>query len=75
MITQVTISDITGQTPFDVYICQSDGTGCIWISRIDSAPYTFNIPKPYDVYNSYMLKIIDNVGCVVTGVELVTICD
>jgi len=74
MITEVTITNITGQTPYDVYICQSDGTGCIYIARISSVPYTFNIPKPYDVYDSYMLKIIDNINCVTTGVKSVTIC-
>jgi hypothetical protein len=74
MITQVTITNITGQTPYDVYICQSGGTGCIYIATISSVPYIFNIPKPYDVYDSYMLKIIDNINCVATGVESVTIC-
>ena len=75
MITEVTITNITGQTPYDIYICQPDGTGCIYIARISSVPYTFNIPKPYDVYDSYMLKIIDNINCVATGVESVTICE
>jgi hypothetical protein len=74
MITQVTITNITGQTPYDIYICQPNGSDCVYISRINSVPYTFNIPKPYDVYSSYMLKIIDNINCVITGVESVTAC-
>jgi len=74
MTTQVTITNRTGQTPYDIYICQSGGTGCLYIATINSTPYIFNIPKPYDVYNSYMLKVIDNKGCVITGVQSVSIC-
>ena len=60
MITQVTITNITGQTPYDIYICQSGGTGCFYMATINNTPYIFNIPEPYNNYNSYMLKVIDN---------------
>lgn len=73
-MTEVTITNITGQSPYDIYICQSNGSGCFYISTITSTFYVFNIPPPYDTYNSYMLKIIDNRGCVITGVENVTTC-
>jgi hypothetical protein len=74
MLTQVLINNITGQPPYDVYICQPDGTGCIYISRINSSPYLFEIPVPYDIYDSYMLKIIDSNNCVISGVENVVEC-
>lgn len=74
MLTQVLINNITGQPPYDVYICQPDGTGCIYISRINSSPYLFEIPAPYDIYDSYMLKIIDGNNCVISGVENVEEC-
>jgi hypothetical protein len=48
MALQVTINDITGQTPFDIYICQSDGTGCFYMATISTTPYVFDIPPPYD---------------------------
>lgn len=74
MAIQVTISDITGQTPYDIYICQSGGTGCFYMATISFVPYIFDIPAPYDNLSSYMLKIIDNKGCVITGVQPVTTC-
>ena len=74
MVTQVTITNITGQSPYDIYICQPDGSGCFYISTITSTPYVFNIPEPYNTYSSYMLKIIDNRECVITGVQSVTSC-
>lgn len=65
----VTINSVTGQTPYDVYICQNDGSGCFYIARTSTIPYNFEIPAPYDNANSYMLKIVDADGCVITGVE------
>ena len=66
---QVTINSVTGTSPYDVYICQSDGTGCFYITRTSTIPYVFDIPTPYDNATSYMLKIVDANNCVITGVE------
>ena len=69
MAVQVTINGITGQSPFDIYICQSDGTGCFYMTTISTTTYVFDIPSPQDTSLSYMLKVIDNNNCVVTGIE------
>jgi hypothetical protein len=74
MAIQVTINDITGATPYDIYICQGDGTGCFYMATIPTVPYVFDIPSPYDSSTQYMLKVIDNNGCVITGIEDVVIC-
>lgn len=71
MSIQVNINSITGQTPFDIYICQSDGFDCFYMETITSAPYSFFIPSPYDKSYSYMLKIIDDNGCIITGVTTI----
>jgi hypothetical protein len=67
MAIQVTIENITGQTPYDIYICQTGGTGCFYMTTISSVPYSFDIPSPYDTSLAYMVKIIDNNGCVISG--------
>lgn len=71
MAVQVTISSITGSTPYDIYICQSAGTQCFYITTVSQAQidstYIFDIPTPYDTSSSYMLKIIDNNGCIISG--------
>ena len=74
MSVQLTINSITGQSPYDVYVCQSGGIGCFYIATITSVPYTFTIPAPFDNYSSYRLKIVDNQGCVITAEEPVTTC-
>jgi hypothetical protein len=63
MAVQVTIDNITGQTPYDIYICQSDGTGCFYITTTSTIPYVFDIPAPNDTSLSYMLKVKDGQGC------------
>ena len=71
MAVQVTINSITGQSPYDIYICQSGGTNCFYITTISSAPYIFDIPAPYNTSSSYMLKIIDTNNCVISGTTTV----
>lgn len=68
MAVQVTINNITGSSPYDVYICQPNGTGCFYISTITTLPYVFDIPEPYNTSTSYLLKVIDSNNCVITGI-------
>lgn len=68
MAVQVTINSITGSSPYDVYICQSNGTGCFYISTITTLPYVFDIPEPYNTSTSYLLKVIDSNNCVISGI-------
>jgi hypothetical protein len=69
MAVQVTINSIVGTQPYQVYICQPGNTGCFYIDEINNGdvPYVFDIPAPYDNANSYLLKIIDNFGCIISG--------
>jgi hypothetical protein len=70
---QTTINTLSGTSPFDVYICQFNLTGCFYIDTITSGdiPYTFIIPAPYDTAESYCVKIIDDLGCVISGCSVV----
>jgi hypothetical protein len=68
---QVTITDITGTTPFNIYVCDNPITSCVYINTITSGDlpnYVFNVPDVMTSMSSYTLKIIDNVGCVSTEV-------
>ena len=71
MAVQVTINGITGQSPYDVYICQSNGTGCFYISTTSVIPYVFDIPAPYNNSAAYMLKVIDSNNCIISGTTIV----
>ncbi len=71
MSINVNISSIVGTSPFDIYICQTGGTGCFYINTIETTSYSFDIPQPYDTNTSYMLKIIDNNNCIISGITTV----
>lgn len=73
MEVQVTINNITGQTPFDIYVCQVDGSGCFYVSTItnSSFPYVFDIPSPYNSSPNYMIKAIDANNCIISGTSAV----
>jgi hypothetical protein len=65
MIVEVTIENITGATPFDVYICDNTLNNCIYISTITTTPFTFEIPEPFNVMSQYNLRIIDGNNCII----------
>jgi hypothetical protein len=44
------------------------------MTTISSVPYIFDIPSPYNTSDAYMLKIIDNNGCVISGISNVIPC-
>ena len=69
MTIQVTISSIVGTSPYDLYVCQVDGTDCFYIDRLTSEqlPYVFDIPAPYNNSESYLFKVVDDYGSISTG--------
>lgn len=69
---EVTINGITGQSPYDVYVCQPNGSGCFYISTITTLPYVFEIPEPYNSSSSYMIKAIDSNNCIISGTSVVS---
>jgi hypothetical protein len=66
MTTEVTINDITGATPFDVYICDTSQITCVYITTITTTPFVFNIPVLLEGQPSYVLKIVDDNNCIIT---------
>ena len=68
MPTDITINDISGQTPFDVYVCDTGYTTCIYVSTIASGdlPYVFEIPQVYSSLTEFIVKVVDKNKCVVT---------
>jgi hypothetical protein len=74
MPTSVTVNNITGTTPFEVYLCLTGGTPCYYINKIDSAeiPYDFIVPIPLQDLGGYCIRIVDADGCIITECFTVT---
>jgi hypothetical protein len=67
MPTTITINNISGTTPYDIYVCDSSEITCIYIETINTGnlPTNINVPSVMEGQSSYVLKIIDNNNCVV----------
>jgi hypothetical protein len=60
----LTINDITGSSPFNVYLCDNPITLCVYVDTISTLPYSFTIPDVLVSQNDYTLKVMDNNGCI-----------
>jgi hypothetical protein len=67
MPTQITISSLSGLSPFDVYTCDTEYTNCIYISTITSGqvPYSFDLPFIQEGTVEIGLKVVDTNGCII----------
>ena len=67
----VTINTITsGTSPFDSWVCDTCYGTCQYINTITTTPYSFTLPPVYETYLSYVVKLIDNNGCVYCNTEI-----
>jgi hypothetical protein len=65
MPTDITINNITGLAPFDIYLCDNPITTCIYIDTISSTPYIFEIPSIMSSQTDFNLKIVDDNSCTI----------
>lgn len=64
---QISIPNLTGNSPYDLYVCDTTLTACTFQVTFANTPYVFDLPAPYDTYSEFCLKIIDNDGCWITA--------
>jgi hypothetical protein len=72
MSLQVNIESVQGVSPYNVYLCNPDGTGCFYINTIETDPYSFIIPPPKNNLNEYMLVLKDANSRIISGTTFVT---
>lgn len=74
MPTDITIIDITGQTPYDVYLCDDPITTCVYIDTITTGdiPYTFSVPVIFQSLSTLNLKVVDDDDCETGGLVFQT---
>ena len=67
MSTQITITSITGIPSYDVYVCDTGYTTCIYVSTINSGnlPYSFIIPSIFSSLTNFVVKVIDDNDCTI----------
>jgi len=69
----ITINDISGQTPYDIYVCDTGSTYCVYAATINygDLPYTFQVPIVYSNNTSVNLRIIDDNECEINQILIV----
>jgi hypothetical protein len=67
MPTNVTITNLTGSSPYNVWVCDTTLTTCIYVSTFSSIPYTFEVPYVYSSLTDFIVKIVDNNNCIKTN--------
>jgi hypothetical protein len=63
MPTEVVINGLSGQSPFNVYLCDNPTTSCIYINTITGGTFNFEIPDIFNGQTSFNLRITTNNGC------------
>ena len=65
MPTNININNISGATPFNVYLCDEFNITCIYIDTVPSSllPYNFQVPSIMEGQVSFNIKVVDNNGC------------
>lgn len=66
MTTNILINNISGASPFNIYLCDPSNITCIYIDTIPSSslPYEFVVPVIMGSQNSFSLKVVDSNNCV-----------
>lgn len=59
----VQINNLSGASPFNIYVCDATITYCYSAGTTTSSPYTFDVPPPLDSTSPIILKIIDANNC------------
>lgn len=61
----ITITSLSGSSPYDIYLCDNTYGNCIFISTINNVniPYQFLVPAPYLSLTEVGVKVIDNNEC------------
>ena len=62
MSLEITLTSVTANTPVDIYYCNSMSASCVSVSTVNTFPYTFEVPAPYDEQD-VVIKIIDCKDC------------
>lgn len=63
MPNSVTITSISGASPFTIYVCDQTITYCYFVQTIVGGPYSFDVPIPLQAADPIVLKIIDSNNC------------
>lgn len=66
MASSITITSVTGSSPYNIYVCNSLGGGCIYVGSATTVPISFTLPTIFDYAPLVTIKIVDSDLCQTT---------
>jgi hypothetical protein len=65
MSNSIQINSISGNPPYDIYVCDQTISYCYLVtgSTLIPTPYLFDVPSPLDSTTPIILKLVDSLGC------------
>lgn len=59
----ITITNMTANTPIEVFYCDAMTANCVFVSAITTTTFTFEVPDPY-AETDFVIILEDYAGCV-----------
>lgn len=65
MPTNITLSSVSGSSPFHIYVCDTGFTTCIYVNTINpiDIPYQIQIPPLFTSLPSIVVNVKDSNNC------------
>lgn len=65
MAKQITITNLNGSEPYQVYLCNGTYGDCFYYATINNSdiPYNILVPLSYNPLSTYGVIVYDSVGC------------
>jgi hypothetical protein len=64
MASYIDIVSVTGTAPYNVYVCNTLGTGCVLVySGLYTTPFAITLPSIFDNAPAVMVKLVDANNC------------
>lgn len=61
----ITLTSVSGPSPFHIYVCDTGFTSCIYVNTVIpiDIPYQIGVPPLFSSLSNVVVKVVDNNGC------------
>jgi hypothetical protein len=65
MPTNITLSSVSGLSPFHIYVCDTGFTTCIYVNTVNpiDIPYQITVPSVFSSLSSVVVNVKDSNNC------------
>jgi hypothetical protein len=73
MPTSITLTSVSGLSPFHIYVCDTGFTSCIYVNTVTpiDIPYQISIPPLFSSLSNVVVKVVDTNDCEIKQTVLI----